>query len=194
MIIINRKFNLEFRFNKILIFTLTIVIILFSCIIILKKFIYPLKYFEIVKECAEENYLDPYLILAIIKTESGFNENITSNKEAKGLMQILDSTADEVNEEINIVDNINESIYDASVNIKLGCKYFSNLVKKYDGNYYLAVCAYNAGMGNVDKWIGNGYIDKNLNEYKNLDIPFQETSKYLEKVISTYKIYVKLYG
>ena len=107
---------------------------------------------------------------------------------------MLDSTANEVNDNINIVDSVDDNIYDADVNIKLGCKYFSNLVKRYDGNYYLAICAYNAGMGNVDKWLENGYIEKNLDEYKNVNLPFEETSKYLEKVISSYKIYVKLYS
>lgn len=179
---------------KIGIFIIVLVAAFFLTIWVLKTFVYPLTHFSIVKEAASENSLDPYLILAIIKTESGFNENAKSNKDAKGLMQMLDSTANEVNDNINIVDSVDDNIYDADVNIKLGCKYFSNLVKRYDGNYYLAICAYNAGMGNVDKWLENGYIDKNLDEYKNVNLPFEETSKYLEKVISSYKIYVKLYS
>ena len=179
---------------KIGIFIIVLVAAFFLTIWVLKTFVYPLTHFSIVKEAASENSLDPYLILAIIKTESGFNENAKSNKDAKGLMQMLDSTANEVNDNINIVDSVDDNIYDADVNIKLGCKYFSNLVKRYDGNYYLAICAYNAGMGNVDKWLENGYIEKNLDEYKNVNLPFEETSKYLEKVISSYKIYVKLYS
>ena len=180
--------------KKIGIFIIVLVAAFFLTIWVLKTFVYPLTHFSIVKESASENSLDPYLILAIIKTESGFNENAKSNKDAKGLMQMLDSTANEVNDNINIVDSVDDNIYDADVNIKLGCKYFSNLVKRYDGNYYLAICAYNAGMGNVDKWLENGYIEKNLDEYKNVNLPFEETSKYLEKVISSYKIYVKLYS
>ena len=179
---------------KIGIFIIVLVAAFFLTIWVLKTFVYPLTHFSIVKESASENSLDPYLILAIIKTESGFNENAKSNKDAKGLMQMLDCTANEVNDNINIVDSVDDNIYDADVNIKLGCKYFSNLVKRYDGNYYLAICAYNAGMGNVDKWLENGYIEKNLDEYKNVNLPFEETSKYLEKVISSYKIYVKLYS
>lgn len=179
---------------KIGIFIIVLVAAFFLTIWVFKTFVYPLTHFSIVKEAASENSLDPYLILAIIKTESGFNENAKSNKDAKGLMQMLDSTANEVNDNINIVDSVDDNIYDADVNIKLGCKYFSNLVKRYDGNYYLAICAYNAGMGNVDKWLENGYIEKNLDEYKNVNLPFEETSKYLEKVISSYKIYVKLYS
>lgn len=187
----DKKRNKPIKFG---IFIIVLVAAFFLTIWAFKTFVYPLTHFSIVKEAASENSLDPYLILAIIKTESGFNENAKSNKDAKGLMQMLDSTANEVNDNINIVDSVDDNIYDADVNIKLGCKYFSNLVKRYDGNYYLAICAYNAGMGNVDKWLENGYIEKNLDEYKNVNLPFEETSKYLEKVISSYKIYVKLYS
>lgn len=178
---------------KILIAALIISVLIFGARIIMKKFFYPLTHFETVKEAANDNNIDPYLVLAIIKTESGFNESATSSKEAKGLMQILDSTASDVNDKINLVDDINDNIYDVDVNIKLGCEYFSSLIKKYNGNYYLAICAYNAGMGNVDKWLENGVIDENLSEYKNVSLPYEETSKYLARVISAYKMYRLLY-
>ena len=131
--------------------------------------------------------------MAIIKTESGFNNEATSKKEARGLMQIMDNTASDINSEINVVDNVNGNLYDENVNIALGCKYFSNLVNKYNGNYYIAICAYNAGMGNVDKWIEHGIVDKNLNNYKDISLPFTETENYLKKVIVRYKMYRLLY-
>ena len=82
---------------------------------------------------------------------------------------------------------------DEKINIALGTKYLSTLVKKYNGNYYLAIVAYNAGMGNVDKWLEEGIIDTNLKEYKNVDIPFSQTKDYLYKVINSYKTYRILY-
>ncbi len=176
-----------------IVFLLIILLAIFTSIYILKKYVYPLTHFDTVKQASKDNGLDPYLVLAIIKTESGFNQNATSNKQAKGLMQILDSTASDVNNEINIVDNVNDNIYDIDVNINLGCKYFSSLVKRYNGNYYLAICAYNAGMGNVDKWISAGIIDSNLSDYKNLNLPFNETSNYLKRVMKSYKLYKILY-
>ena len=159
----------------------------------LKKVFYPLTHFEIVKTEASKNNIDPYLVMAIIKTESGFKNEATSNKEAKGLMQIMDTTAHDVNSEIKVVDDVNNNLYDENVNIALGCKYFSNLINKYNGNLYIAICAYNAGMGNVDKWIQQGNIDKNLNKYKNINLPFKETENYLRKVIVRYKVYRILY-
>ena len=172
---------------------LTIIIICILSIVMLKKVFYPLTHFEIVKTEASKNNIDPYLVMAIIKTESGFKNEATSNKEAKGLMQIMDTTAHDVNSEIKVVDDVNNNLYDENVNIALGCKYFSNLINKYNGNLYIAICAYNAGMGNVDKWIQQGNIDKNLNKYKNINLPFKETENYLRKVIVRYKVYRILY-
>lgn len=173
---------------------LLIVLIILLSIFILKKFFYPTTHFDIIKSEAEKNNIDPYLILSIIKVESGFDQNALSNKNAKGLMQIVDSTAEEINNNINVAETIEDNIYNIDINIALGCKYFSNLINKYNGNYYLAICAYNAGMGNVDKWIEQGLISSKLDEYKNVkDIPFTQTRNYLDKVVSSYKMYKVLY-
>ncbi len=110
-------------------------------------------------------------------------------KEAKGLMQMMDSTATDIDD--GIEENYN--IYDIDTNINLGCKYFSSLVDRYSGNYYLAICAYNAGIGNVNKWIQSGILTYEFDDYSKNNIPFPETKKYLKKVINTYKIYRKLY-
>lgn len=193
MRIISTKRNNNFFIKtfKILLILAILLIILFY---FLKKFIYPIKYFDIIEEEAKKNNVDPYLVLSIIKVESGFNEYAVSNKDAKGLMQIMDSTAAQVNEYTNSTEDIDSEIFIPDVNISIGCKYFSNLIKKYNGNYYVAICAYNAGLGNVDSWINKGTIPKDLDRYKNVEeIPFNQTKKYLEKVVSTYKMYKLLY-
>lgn len=177
--------------SKIIIGTIFAFIIVIMCVyIILKLVLFPLKYFDIVKEEASKNNLDPYLVLSIIKTESNFNKDVISNKEAKGLMQIMDSTASEVakNSQINLEDDL----YNENTNIALGCNYFASLIKKYNGNYYLAILAYNAGMGNVDEWIKQGIIDENLNN-TNVSLPYKETTNYLKRVIFSYKVYRIIY-
>lgn len=179
--------------NIVAVFFILALFILKIGIGIIKIVWYPLNHFEIVKEEASKNNIDPYLVMAIIKTESGFNKEATSNKKAKGLMQIIDTTANDVNSQINVVNNVNENLYDEKVNIALGCKYLSNLIKKYNGNYYVAICAYNAGMGNVDKWIEQGIVPQDLNKYRNVILPFNETSSYLNRVVTRYKIYRFLY-
>lgn len=170
-----------------------ILVIIILSKIIFKNYIFPLKYFDIVKSEAAKNNIDPYLVMAVIKTESNFDQNAISNKDAKGLMQIMDSTANDLQNKLNI-SNDQANLFDEQINISLGCKYLSSLIKKYNGNYYLAVCAYNAGMGNVDKWLKNGLISEKLVQYKNVNIPFKQTKDYLYKVINSYNIYRKLYG
>lgn len=160
----------------------------------IKMYFYPLSYFDIIKQEASKNNLDPYLVLAIIKAESGFQENATSHKEARGLMQMIHSTANEVNDKMNILDEISEEdLYRADINIALGCHYFASLIERYHGNYYLAICAYNAGMGNVDKWLNEGILSYEFSNTKEVSLPFKETEKYLAKVLSNYHMYRFLY-
>lgn len=160
----------------------------------LRKVIYPLKYIDIITKEASKNNIDPYLLLSVVKIESNFNPNATSNKGAKGLMQMIYSTALEVNQKLKIYDTISEDeLYDVDFNLTIGADYFGMLIKRYNGNYYLAICAYNAGLGNVDKWIENGIVSENLDDYNENDIPFNETKRYLKNVIKTYKMYKILY-
>ena len=158
---------------------------------IMKK-IYPKTYSEYVTDYSKEYDVDPLLVYAVIKAESNFKEDVVSNSNAKGLMQLMDSTADEVASNI-ITDTTFESnmLFDAKTNIKIGTKYLSELLQKYDGNYYLAVAAYNAGIGTVDKWIQEGTIKKDGSDIEN--IPYKETNNYVRKIIRDYGIYQKLY-
>lgn len=188
------KKNIKLYAKKLCFFFVIAGICMLLSLFILKAYIYPKKYFSVIAKEASSNQIDPYLVLAIIKTESNFNTLATSTKEAKGLMQLMDTTANELNANFNLIkDTRILNLYDENINIKLGCKYLSNLIQKYEGNYFLAVCAYNAGLGNVDKWIEQGIITKNLDTYKNVELPFKETSNYLKKVISSYKMYRNLY-
>jgi len=161
--------------------------------VICKEYIYPTKYSKYVIEAAGDNNIDPYLIFAIIKQESKFNKNAISNKEAKGLMQILDSTAKEMAVNLEYVDAENIDLFDAKTNIYIGAKYFKALVDRYDGNMRLAICAYNAGLGNVDKWILSEDIYLN-GELNISNIPFEETKTYLVNILNNYEKYVKLYN
>ena len=182
------------KIKLLIIFVIIVVLIIFFTIITLKKFIYKIDYLDIIEEHTSEFNVDPYLVLSVIKAESGFNKEATSKKGACGLMQLIDTTAKETYENLNNGEELEDGkIYDEKTNIILGTKYLSDLIKRYNGNYYIAIVAYNAGIGNVDKWIENGIINQNFDYESIKNIPFSETKKYTKNVINNYKIYKFLY-
>lgn len=156
------------------------------------EIIYPIKYSEQVEKYSKMFDMDKYLIYAVIKTESGFDEKAVSAAGAKGLMQIMEETAAECNKKAKLGYNIPEDIFDPEVNISLGCYYLNSLKENYNGDITLAITAYNGGSGNVGKWLG----DKKLSDGDGglLDIPFKETKGYVDKVLSAYEKYKEIYG
>ncbi|AVD35707.1 lytic transglycosylase domain-containing protein [Clostridioides difficile] len=171
---------------------LSIFIILFGALLmeskVIHKFLYPKKYSEYVEKYSKEFNLDENIVYSVIKAESKFNSSAVSKKEAKGLMQILDITRDWGAEELNLK---NVDIFDPETNIRLGCWYLSKLYKEF-GKLDLVIAAYNGGSGNVKKWLENNEYSK---DGENLhDIPFKQTSKYVEKVKNNYEQYNKIYG
>ncbi len=172
--------------------TLFLITFLVIIVIVIRKIIfnntYKIEYKEYVTESASSYGVEEALIYSIIKNESGFNEKATSVSNAQGLMQIMYSTAQEVSKKNNIELN-EEKILNPEINIKIGTIYISNLISKYK-NLELALAAYNAGSGNVDKWITQGIINDDASNIEN--IPYKETNLYVRKVIRDYKIYKKI--
>ena len=154
----------------------------------LKK-IYKINYKEYVEKYSAEYEVDKYLVYSIIKAESNFKEESISNKGAKGLMQLMPSTAEEIAKKIEIQLDEN-NILNPQININLGTKYISNLIKKYE-NIGLALAAYNAGSGNVDSWIEKGILDSNGTNLE--EIPYVETNNYVRKILRDFKIYKEIY-
>lgn len=181
--------------KKIIVLTLIVLLIFLSIKIfkvqniILEK-IYPIKYEKIIEKCAEEYEVDKNYLYAIIKVESNFDENVNSKSGAKGLMQIMDATAQDIVNQMDSEFNKEYNLYDPETNIIIGTKYFADLLKEYK-NEKLALAAYNAGKGNVNKWIENGIIKADCSDIEN--IPFKETNMYVRKILQSYKIYQELY-
>ena len=203
-------------FLVILIVILAATLILFKIVriqdVVLRQ-IYPLQYETYVEKYSEENTLDKYLVYAVIKVESNFKPEATSSAGAIGLMQLMEETAVErlnvisssenssnennllnaasINEETDSSEPDNNDLYDPETNIKIGTSYLAYLIELYDGNIVLALTAYNAGLGNVEKWIKDGIIKADGSDIEN--IPYKETENYVRKILSSYQMYLKIY-
>ena len=179
-------------FITLLIIVLIIVFLIFARNPIL-KIIYPRTYEEAVLIYSEKYNVDKNLILAVIKAESNFNENAISNRNAIGLMQLMEETAKDVANKNNIEianENIKEELCDVYKNIEIGTAYIASLLQRYQ-NTEVALAAYNAGIGTVDNWIEKGIINKDGSNIEN--IPYKETNYYVRKILRDYTIYQELY-
>lgn len=154
---------------------------------IVKK-IYPLDYKEFATKYASEYELESELVFAVIKTESDFNESAKSAKGAKGLMQITEETGAYVAAKIGKSDY---DLLDAETNILFGCYYLRYL---FDSFYTEreTLAAYNAGEGNVRKWLKNADYSDDGKTLKT--IPFKETEEYIKKIYKNLEKYKKIYG
>lgn len=171
-----------------ILFVLLVILLNFKNI---QKLIYRQDYSEYVERYAKEYNVEPLLIYSIIKAESNFDDEAVSGKGATGLMQLMDNTAKEIatNESLEYVSN--ESLFDPETNIKLGVKYFADLIAIFK-NEAVALAAYNAGMGTVQGWIDKGTIKADGSDIEN--IPYNETNMYVRKILKDYDIYRSLYN
>ena len=118
---------------------------------------------SLVSQVAQKYQMDENLVKAVIKQESGFNPNATSHCGAAGLMQLMPATAKGLGV---------RNIYDPLQNLEGGVKHLKGLMARYNGNVVLALAAYNAGGGAVDK-------------YKGVP-PYKETQNYVKSILANY--------
>ena len=154
-------------------------------------YFFPLDYREQVEAIADEYEIDRWLVFAIIRVESGFDSRAESRVGARGLMQLMPSTAEWIVEMAGFEITEND-VWQVEANIRLGCWYIDWLRDYYSDDMVAAVAAYNAGMSNVNAWIEDGLWDGTLEKLS--DIPFAETRRYVSYVYESYDMYRKLYA
>ncbi|HAA89685.1 MAG: Lytic transglycosylase [Thermoanaerobacterales bacterium 50_218] len=155
------------------------------------KIFYPWPYRQEITVAAEGFQLDPYLVAAIVRVESGFNPCARSRVGALGLMQVMPETASWVAKEMGLSEFHPSLLYNSQLNLQIGCWYLAHLLEEFDGNLVVALAAYNAGRGNVHKWLLSDQWEGTAADLHK--IPFRETQFFVRSVLRNHKIYRYLY-
>ena len=154
-----------------------------SCAPLLYELSFPLSYLDLFNVAGNKTGVPPATLLAIARTESHFDPLAVSSKNAAGLLQMLQKTAEQ--EGLLPEDNL----FSPEVNIRLGAQHFARLLKQHSGKEYLAVAAYNAGATAVDRWL-NRYSQVAPESWVEL-ISYPETKSYVKEVMRAKYFYEK---
>ncbi|MBS9777232.1 MAG: lytic transglycosylase domain-containing protein [Gammaproteobacteria bacterium] len=141
------------------------------------------------KQVAEANRItgtESTWIYAIIRQESSMNPRAVSRARAKGLMQLIPSTARRMASDLGL-SLAGNGIFNPDTNTKMGAEYLAQMYRRF-GNVALASAAYNAGPGRVNQWTVNGISDMPIWIES---IPFDETRKYVKRIVEYQQVYAK---
>ncbi|MBE9051626.1 transglycosylase SLT domain-containing protein [Nostocales cyanobacterium LEGE 11386] len=152
---------------------------------------YPFPYLQEIAKWSSERQLNPLLVTALMRQESMFESQIKSVAGATGLMQVMPSTAEWIAPKIKL-DTKSINLEDPNQNIKLGTWYMDYTHQQYNNNSLLAIASYNAGPGNVSRWLRT--IGKTDPDEFVENIPFNETKNYVRQVFGNYWNYLRLYN
>jgi soluble lytic murein transglycosylase len=153
--------------------------------------LFPIHYQGEIAQTAQEYGQDPYLVAAMVKTESGFDTQAESGAGAVGLMQLMPDTAEWVVSKMDRWDDrTGPDLTDPSDNLELGVWYLDYLGGLYGDGSLAALAAYNAGLGRVNDWIAAA---GGADSFKVTDIQYQETRQYVERVEHYRDLYLRVH-
>lgn len=156
------------------------------------RLVYPVIFYDDIRKFANETGNNAPLMLGLIREESYFDPFAQSFVGASGLMQLMPSTASEINSQFSLGMNVSNALFNPYSNIKLGNYYYEFLRRNLEGYDISSVAAYNGGIGSLKKW-------KSSLRYSDTDefieqIPYPETKNYVKKVFRSYWNYVRIYS
>jgi soluble lytic murein transglycosylase len=152
----------------------------------------PLRHEDIIRQQAKDKDLDAALVAAVIYAESRFRDGQVSSAGAQGLMQLTPATAKYIARKSGGTAFVLDDLATPQVNISYGAWYLRYLLSRYAENETLALAAYNAGEGNVDRWIDEAH--RNERDFTAESIPFPETREYVRTVIEAEREYRRSYA
>ncbi len=159
----------------------------------LLRVVFPYLYRETLEREARRANVDPLLYAALVRQESTFRPAVRSWVGATGLGQIMPATGRWLAPSVGITNYEEQLLEVPEVNLRMGARYFGDLLRRYDGHKDLALAGYNAGPARADRW------RRELNHGRDTDafrdaIPFDETRGYVRVVLRNHAIYERLYG
>lgn len=154
-----------------------------------ERLFYPVGYqSHILASCARHG-VDPLLVCAVIRCESGWDAEASSSAGAQGLMQLMPSTAEELIRQgyVDAASYSADDLFDPETNIEFGCAYLQYAAERLSSRDEV-IASYNAGIGKVREWLSQGGSD-----ITELAQEYPETSNYIEKVNAALAHYQRLY-
>ena len=170
---------------KFLVLSLSVLCFVLSVFVASFKLVYPLGYITIIEKNAQQYGLDKHLVQAVIKAESSYNETAKSIKGARGLMQIMPSTAEFIAKELELNNFSIDMLYNPEINIQMGCFYLRYLFDRYEDETRVLFC-YNAGEGMLQKLYSK---DAELDVDR---IIIDETRNYIKIIQKSKQVYKNL--
>jgi soluble lytic murein transglycosylase len=160
---------------------------------ILWQLSWPAAYREIVQDVFPENAaIEPELVWAIMREESGYRPWITSSAGARGLLQIMPETGEQLAKKNGVADFDPNDLYTPSINIQLGAAYLDELSRRFPGRLSAAIGSYNAGPRAVNGWLQGDRKNRDDDAWVE-DIPYKQTRSYVKRVLRSLHVYQSFY-
>ena len=156
------------------------------------ELLYPAPYRDALLREAGSRSVDPRFVLSIARQESRFRSDAKSVAAARGLMQFISATADDVAKQLNRHDFRQDELYDPDTAVQFGSQYLQSLFKQFPSMSEAVAASYNGGADNMARWIARSRVN-NPERYVS-EIGFSQTKDYVFRVMSNYWIYQKLYS